>query len=285
MSAKGFTAVYLIGLILIIITGAVIALNKDKIPLFIKNAAITQPNATAKPFAVSEFTFETAVPKTISSTIPSQTPKAISTPVAKPVVTTPASAFAPSPTPSSKTITVSGFAYEDRTDDGLFNSDDPKKPYMQFLIYDSATNEWINTIYSGQDGTFAVTNTVQGNLILKPTCNDNFCPKDSQKEFSSSTSNLQFGFRSASAPTGSNNGVIEGDLIGGSQQYKFYLLDKNGNYYSNIDWAGGHFKIQNLPNNKTYLVRISYGDGSPSNTEVTLTPSSPEQKTVQIHLR
>lgn len=219
------------------------------------------------------------VPKPITATKTAPTSSKTSSPVPSPTIT---------PTPQVKTITVSGFAYEDRTNDGLFNSDDPKIPYMQFLIYDSSSNEQINTIYSEQGGQFVVTNTVRGNLIIKPTCNDNFCPKDGSREFSSSSSNQQFAFRSASAPTSNNNGVIEGDLIiDGDRLYKFYILDKNNNYYTNIGWTGGHFKIENLANNQTYIIRISYayGDNSPDDTEVTLSPSAPEQKTLQIHVR
>lgn len=278
LKKNGFAAIYLIGAILLLSVGAgsLILLKQNKVQLPGANTAIPEP--TNAP---------TSAPATITPKIVSLNSSPIPKATDKKVVSSPTSTPAPSPTtPPAKTITVTGFAYEDRTNDGLFNSDDPKLPYMQFLIYDSYSNEWINTIYSGQDGEFAVTNTVRGNLILKPTCNDNFCPKDGSREFSSSPSKQQFAFRSASAPASSNNGIIEGDvIIEGSSPYKFYILDKNGSYYSNIEWAGGHFKVQNLPNDRTYVVRISYGDSSPDDTEATLTPSNPEKRTVQVHVR
>jgi hypothetical protein len=183
---------------------------------------------------------------------------------------------------SPRSITVSGFAYEDRSNDGLFNSDDPKLRDMQFYIYDSFDNRWVNTIYSEGDGLFTVTMNVKGDLILKPTCSNNFCPKDVSKKFSSSATGQQFAFRSGGAPTGENNGQIEGDIIAGSRQYKFYILDKEGNYFTNIEYSGNHFKVQNLPNNKTYIIRVSYGDDSPDNTEVSLTPSAPQKSGLQI---
>lgn len=278
MTSRGFSAIFVIGLMLILSLGAglFISLNKDKNSNFKQNTNTLQ-EITPEPTVAS------------SSASPSTNPKKIiSTSAPKPTTTSSKVSPSPtlSPTPQSKTITVSGFAYEDRTNDGLFNSDDPKLPYMQLLIYDSATDEWINSIYTNQDGTFTVTNTVKGNLVIKPGCNDNFCPKDGSRTFTSSSTNQQFAFRSGSAPTGSNNGVIEGDLIiEGNRQYKFYLLDKNNNYYTNIEWIGGHFKAQNLPTDRTYIIRISYGDSSPDNTEITLSSASPEKRTLQIRVR
>ncbi len=265
--------------ILIIILLAIIA---GFSAVVIKNISIAQPNPK-----VEEST-KSARLKTNLRPPASETPKSTTatktTPTKTPSPTTPPPAV--TPTSQTKTITVSGFAYEDRTNDGLFNSDDPKLPNMQFYIYDSYDNRQLSTIYSEQGGQFMVTITVRGKLVLKPTCNDNFCPKDGSKEFVSSSSDQQFAFRSASAPTSNNNGVLEGDLIiEGSRPYKFYVLDKNDNFYTNIEWSGGHFKVQSLPNDRTYVIRISYGDDSPDNNEVTLTPSSPEKKTLQIHIR
>lgn len=271
----GFAPILIIVLVVIIAGFSILVIKnipfKQSNPVPNAKESTGSAEAKASPTTVSEVPKLTAAAK--ATPTPTKTPSLVSSPTI-------------TPTPQAKTITVSGFAYEDRTNDGLFNSDDPKLKYMQFLIYDSSSNEQINTIYTEQDGQFVVINTVRGNLTIKPTCNDNFCPKDGSREFSSSSSNQQFAFRSASAPTSNNNGVIEGDLIiAGDRPYKFYLLDKNDSYYSNIEWSGGHFKIQNLPNNQTYIIRISYGDNSPDNTEVTLSPSTPEQKTLQIHVR
>lgn len=276
MVSKGFAALYLLGLILFLSLGAgtLVTLNKNKVPNFLQKEA-TAPTPTTQLPAVYNSASAAAASKAVAPISP-QAPKITNKPTAPP----------PTPVPQQKTITVAGFAYEDRTNDGLFNSDDPKLPYMQFLIYDSAINEWISTTYSEQDGSFTTTVKVWGNLVLKPGCNMNFCPKDGAKTYSSSESNQQFAFRSGSAPTSNNNGIIEGDLIiEGSRQYKFYLLDKDNNYYSAVEWTGGHFKVQNLPNDRTYIVRISYGDNSPDNTEVSLSPSSPEKRTLQIHVR
>lgn len=287
LNQHGLAPILLIILISVILGASILA---------IKNIPFKQPSLTVTPTEGestdsagvntgpspddpkdSKLITPTKINPTLTKTT-SQTPKVSD----KIVILTPTI----TPTPPTKTITISGFAYEDRTNDGLFNSDDPKLRYMQFFIYDSYTNQQISTIYSEQNGQFTTTNTVRGNLTIKPTCNDNFCPKDGLREFSSSSSDQQFAFRSASAPTSNNNGVIEGDLIiTGDRAYKFYLLDKNDNSFTNIEWAGGHFKIQNLPNNQTYIIRISYGDSSPDNTEVVLTPSSPEVKTLQIQIK
>lgn len=282
MNSQGFAALYLIGLILFasLGIGTFVNLNKNNIPIFNQNTNTDTNQPSAKPIIASQSASSTVT----VSPAPSQSSNVTNLPKVTNKVT--ASSPTSSPVNQSKTITVSGFAYEDRTSDGLFNSDDPKLPNMQLLIYDSATNEWINSIYTGQDGGFTVTNTVTGNLVINPGCNENFCPKDGAKTYSSSASNQQFAFRSGSAPTSNNNGIIEGDLIiEGSRQYKFYLLDKDNNYYSAVEWTGGHFKVQNLPNDRTYIVRISYGDNSPDNTEVSLSPSSPEKRTLQIHVR
>lgn len=236
-----------------------------------------------QPSVIEEATSSAEAAKEQIEPIPAETkaPATFISPTPKPA----AKVTTPSPSTQPKIVTLSGFAYEDRNNDGIFNSDDPKIKYMQFLIYDSSTNEWINTVYSEEGGGFSVTNTVKGSLVFKPTCNDNFCPKEGAKTFSVSASNLQYAFRSASAPTGENNGVIEGDvIIEKDRQYKFYLMDRDNNYYSG-ETTGGHFKYQNLHNNKTYVIRISYGDGNPQDMEITLTPSSPEQKTIQVRIK
>lgn len=268
MINKGFAAIYLLAIILVVGLGAsgLIMLNRNKTETKTVLTPTSIPTTAPTPSPIS-YTTTSSVSK-----LPTKTTKP---------------STAPSPIPQPKTITVSGFAYEDRSNDNLFNSDDPKLPNMGFYIYDSSTKEWVNTTYTGQDGYFTVTTTVRGNLIIKPICNMNFCPKDGSRKFSSSPDQQQFAFRSASAPTGSNNGVIEGDLIiDGDRAYKFYLMDKNDNYYTNINWGGGHFKAENLPNDRTYIIRISYGDSfNKDETEITLTPSSPEQKTVQVHVR
>lgn len=258
----GISGIYLIGIILLfgLGVGSAMIIGRNKINL--QSMSTETPITT--PISTPSATPKNTVQKTISPTKPSPTT---------------------SPSPQTRTITIEGFAYEDRSNDGLFNSDDPKLPNMHLLVSDS-DNKWSYSTYTGPDGHFIVSHIFAGNIVIKPSCNENFCPKEGAKTFSSSVTNQMFAFRSASAPTSNNNGAIEGDLIIESDRpYKFYLLDKNNNYYSNIEWAGGHFKVQNLPNNQTYIIRISYGDESPGNTEVTLTPSSPEKKTVQIYVR
>ena len=268
--------------ILIIIFIAIIAGGSV---LVFKNIPLKPSNQAPK---IEESTSSTQL-KADLSPIPSTPNNATTTPTKIPSPTPKSSAKAVIPSPSTttqtRTIIIEGFAYEDRTNDGLFNSDDPKLPNMHFLVSDSG-NTWSYSTYTGPDGYFMVSHVFAGNIVIKPACNENFCPKDGPKTFSSSSSNQQFAFRSTSAPTGSNNGVLEGDLIiETDRQYKFYVLDKNDNYYTNVEWSGGHFKIQSLPNNQTYIIRISYGDDSPGNNEITLTPSNPEQKTLQIHVK
>lgn len=213
-----------------------------------------------------------------------------------------------SPTPTNQTlkrITISGFTYEDRNDDGSFNSDDPKVPYMQVNAYDSSKpTDQISTVFSEVDGNFSISLSVWGDLILTPKTYNNFRPKGGTQQFSTSRSGIQFGFRSASAPVANQVGIIEGDIFQDSNRngtrdsgeqgiyfYKLYLLDSSGNYYQNTESAqttdaGGHFKYINLPADRTFTIRLSNPTGAytieRAETNITLTSTNTQNTNVQI---
>ena len=228
-----------------------------------------------------------------SSTEPTVVPGSTSVPTSAPTI------------PPLRSVSISGFAYEDRSDDGLFNSDDPKLPYMQFYLYDSFESEkQISTIYSNESGDFSIKLNVRGDLIVKPTTYNNFRPRGGQLEFATSTSGIEFGFRSVGAPVASQVGIIEGDVFqdsnrngardGGEQGiyfYKLYLLDSSNNYY-NTDRntqttdSGGHFKFVNLPTGRSYTLRLSNPTRDyiidRSETSITLTSSQTQFAKLQI---
>ena len=266
---KGLTPIAVIIIITAIVAGAILVFRRTT------SETSTQVNQTESTISAE---LKSPSPSAFSSTTKSPTPTAKSKTTSSPT---------PKPTSQPKTITLSGFAYEDTNNDGLFNSVDPKIPYMQFFVYDSATNEQITTVYTEANGEFSFTTTVKGNLPFKPTCSNNFCPREEgTKTFSSSTSNLQYGFRSGSAPKEGSNGIIEGDIIVENEKlYKFYLMDKDNNYYQSGGIDGGHFKFDNLPDNRTYVIRISYADGNQQDMEVTLTPSSKEKRNIQVRIK
>jgi hypothetical protein len=216
----------------------------------------------------------------------------------------------PTPEPGSpplKSIAISGFSYEDRNDDGIFNSDDPKIPYTQYYLYDSyKPDEQISSANSGLDGSFSVTLQVRGNLILKPTVYSNFRPREAgSRSYSSSTSDIQVGFRSSSAPVANLNvGIIEGDVFQDLNKnlirdpgeesvffYTLYLKDEYGNYYNtNLNTqateTSGHFKYLNLPIDRTYIIWLSNPGGEyeilKPETRVTLNNDQKEVKHIEI---
>lgn len=232
-------------------------------------------------------------PEPITSPVPTEMPGLIATPTPAPTI------------PPLRGVSVSGFAYEDRNDDGLFNSDDPKLPYMQFYLYDSYKPEiQISTIYSDESGNFSIALNVRGNLVVRPTTYNNFRPRGGQLEFSLSTSNIEFGFRSVGAPVPGQVGIIEGDIFqdsnrngvrdGGEQGiyfYKLYLVDNFNNYY-NTDRntqttdPGGHFKFVNLPVERSYTLRLSNPTGDYTidkpETYITLTSTQTQFTNLQI---
>ena len=209
------------------------------------------------------------------------------------------------PVPTYKTVSISGFAYEDRNDNGIFDSDDPKIPYMQFYLYDSFNpSQQITTVYSDTSGSFSHTMEVRTGILVKPTASNNFVPKTASKTYESSNTNLQFGFRSASAPVpGQNVGIIEGDIFhdanrnltrdsgeNGVRFYKIYLIDSSGNYFNTVENAqttedSGHFKYENLPLG-TYTISLSNPTGQfdilKPQTSITLTSTQAENKNLQI---
>lgn len=175
---------------------------------------------------------------------------------------------------------------------------------MQLYYYDSADTKTQFTAFTNQsDGSFSLTMQVKGSLVIKPATYNNFTPKTGQKEYASTAQNVQFAFRSSSAPVEGNVGIIEGDVYHDSNRngvrdsnessiyfYKLYLVDNQGGYHNTIEDAqttdpGGHFKFINLPLG-TYTVKLS----SPSadytifkdSVSVTLTGTSTTVSNLQV---
>lgn len=237
-----------------------------------------------------------------------QTPESTSIPTPTPVTNTIyVPTIKPSPTiPPPRSVTVSGFAYEDRTDDGLYNSDDPKLPNMSFNLYDSYDPNIIRTgLFSDSNGNFTMTLNVRGGIIIKPNAYNNFTPKTGSKTVTTSTNNLMFGFRSISAPVpNQNTGIIEGNVFHDGNRngvrdsgensvyfYKLYLISSSGNYYNTEQNAqttdeGGHFKYVNLPVPNTYKIQLSNPTGAyeitRAETSITLSATQTESKNIEI---
>lgn len=296
MKTKGFIEIVVVVVLLLLATGAVVVTKQSLLKDVFKN--------TSSPESPREQ--QAPTPSAIS---PSPTPSGTSlpTPPSSPQPT-PKSApkTTPTPTPPAfKSVTISGFAYEDRNDDGLFNSDDPKLKYMQFYLYDSYDAQTqISTIFSDENGNFSITLQVRKGLIVRPTTYNNFRPRGGQLEFASSTSNIEFGFRSASAPVVSQVGIIEGDIFQDSNKngardsnessiyfYKLYLKDNYGSGYNTVENAqttdaGGHFKFINLPIDRTYTIWLSNPTGAYTipkpETTISLTSTKTEEKNIQI---
>lgn len=227
---------------------------------------------------------------------PTMTPRTTSKPLASPTITI----------PPLRTITVGGFTYEDRNDDGIFNSDDPKLPNMQIYVYDGyKPDTQISSIFSDASGGFSLSIQVRGSVILKPTTYNNFKARGGNITVTSNTNNLQIGFRSVSAPIPNLNvGIIEGDVYqdanknlardsgeSGVYFYKLYLIDASGNYYNTVQNAqttetSGHFKYTNLPIDRSYTIKLSNPTGEydieKADTNVTLSTSQTEATNIQI---
>lgn len=215
---------------------------------------------------------------------------------------------APTTTPvlTVRTIQVSGFGYEDTNDDKTYNSTESKLGYMHFIYYDSAAPTLELTNYADVNGNFTISYSVKGKLVIKPSTNLNYSPSTSSQEFSSSASDIKFGFRTiGSVNPGTNNGIIDGFIYhdsnrnltrdggeNGTRFYKIYLTDANGNLYNTIDGAqatndDGYFKYTNLPMG-TYTFALSNPTGEfdieKEKTTVTLTGSTPIQSfTVPVY--
>jgi hypothetical protein len=234
----------------------------------------------SKNFGVEKIETNLPVSPTPLATIISTTsPTPIKTSIAS-VAPSPKTTLSPTKTPlktpTPRPISVGGYAYEDRNDNGFMDSDDPKLPNMQLYFYDSREpSRVINTVFTDSNGNFATTLNVLGNLTLTPSTYNNFRPRGGSITFSANTSGISIGFRSASAPVPNQVGILEGNIFLDSNQnntrdsgeashyfYKLYLQDDSGNYYNTVEGAqttdaGGHFKYENLPVGRVFKIRLS----------------------------
>lgn len=293
MRKNGFIPIIILIFVGVLATSGILAYqNKDILVQTVNSLIKVQTIPSPVPDSKFDLTTSTLTP----IPVPSPTPNISYVPTPKPAPTV----------PPFKSITVSGFAYEDRNDDSLFNSDDPRLPNMQFFLYDGYNpSVQISTTYSDSSGSFSITLNVRGGIIIHPTASNNFAPKTGDKKLSGSTSGIQFGFRSASAPVANQNvGIIEGNIFQDSNRnggrdsgensiyfYKLYLIGSGGNYYNTDQNAqttdsGGHFRFVNLPVPGTYTLQLSNPTGDYEilrpDTTITLTSTQTENKNVEI---
>jgi len=292
MRNRGFVPLIVLIFVGILASAGVLTYqNRDRLVQTANN--LLKEKATPSPVPDSKFNLMATL---VPTPKPSPTPNVVYVPTTK-----------PSPTiPPLKSVTVSGFAYEDRNNDGVFNGDDPKLPNMQFALYDGyKPSIQISTVYSDSSGSFSITLSVRGGLMVYPTASNNFVPKTGNKKYASTTSGVQFGFRSASAPVANQNvGIIEGNIFqdgnrSGSRDsgensvyfYKLYLIGSGGNYFNTDQNAqttdqSGHFRFVNLPVPGTYTLQLSNPTGeydiSKPETTITLTSTQTENKNIEI---
>lgn len=281
MNQKGFAHVFIIFLVLIGV-GVFIVQKKPSLT--------KQENSTATQSA--QIATQSATPSSSATAKPNSSAKASSNSSPKPAATK---------VPVVRNITLTGFTYEDRNNNGIFDSDDPKLPSMHLEYYDSLyPNIGPYGYWSDLSGNIYLTLDVLGDLVVTPKAGSNFTPKSQKASYNKSTSDIKFGFRSASAPTGNNMGILEGDVYddrnrnltrdggeSGVYFYKFYVQDTEGNYYSGqTPDDGGHFKFTNLPLEKTYIIRLSNPTGAfiidRAETSATLTYTNPQNTNLQI---
>lgn len=262
MNSKGFVNIIIILALVALTAGGAITYS-----VFKPNSKVNEPSVKGE--ALHKEATESATPSASVKQTPQASPKAVlasNTPktTTKPVVSAP------------KTITLSGITYEDRTDNGLFDSDDPKISNGMIYYYDTTNPSLKYTMHASTGGDFTISLTVNGKLAIQPTAWGGYTPKSSTQEYNSSETGIKLGYRSASAPTGNNVGILEGDTFNdtnrnlkrddgesGVRFYKFYVQDSEGNYYEGtIPDDGGHFRFVNLPLNKTYTIRLSNPTGA-----------------------
>jgi len=239
-------------------------------------------------------------PRPVITPKPTNTPAATIKPTVKP---TSKPTSTPTSTPAKRPIAITGFSYEDRNDNGIMDSDDPRLPNMQLYFYDSKNpSTLLDTVFTDDNGDFMNTLYLTGNMIVTPSTYNNFRPRGGSLTFSDNNPDVEIGFRSASSPGANLTGILEGNIYndenrngvrdnGESTVYyeKLYLLDSSGNYYNTVENAqttdaGGHFKFVNLPADRTFTIRLSNDDKSLEKTDYqfTLSPTNTQNTNIEI---
>lgn len=241
------------GLVSLIVLIGIVIISSLSAVIFLKGQAKTSANSPSASPKASPTASQTTFKPIQISTSPTSIPK--------------------SATP--KTIAFNGFAYDDRTGNGVFDSDDAGLVNMEFCFYDSYDQSDQGCLFTASDGYVSHSFYVKGNLVVEPRQYNNFTPSSGKKEFSGSIQGTKFAFRSSTIPDGGKVGVLEGDFFNDTNEngvfdsgeeriyfYKLYLVDENNAYYYTVDGAqatdpSGHFKYVELPTNKTYKLVLS----------------------------
>jgi hypothetical protein len=209
----------------------------------------------------------------------------------------------PTPVPTPKSITLKGYAFEDRNNNGKFDGDDIKLPIRDLHWYDTTKPSLKLLFQTDSSGNFSITYTVLGNLGVEGYTWNNLNPISPSQVFSKNAENIAIGFRSTNASEQVGSGVIEGDIFQDSNRngsrdsgengiyfYKLYLVDSSGGIRNTVEGAqasdqGGHFKYTDLPYG-TYKLQLSNPSGDyvmdRVETSVTLSSGNPSVTNIQI---
>lgn len=286
MKQEGFIPIHIIAAIFVLLLGGGLyinsRINKQETP-----TNTPSPTTTSTSSAEKSSTSRSMTPSSTVKNSANTTPKITSTPT----------------TTSRKTITVSGYIYEDRNNNGIFDADDQKIQFADLRWFDTSNPSVKFGLPADSSGSFSTTQSVLGNLGIQGFTQNNFSPKTGAQTFSSSTSGISVAFRATNAADQVGSGVIEGDIFQDSNRngvkdsgengirfYKLYLVDSNDGYYYTTSSGygtddGGHYKYINLPFG-TYTLKLSNPTGDfimdRLETSVTLSYSNPSVTNIQI---
>lgn len=209
----------------------------------------------------------------------------------------------PTPIPTPRSITLSGYAYEDRNNNGKFDADDIKLPIRDLHWYDTTKPAQKILFQTDSSGNFLITYSVLGNLGVEGYVWNNLTPINGTQVFSKNTDNIVIEFRSTNASEQVGAGVIEGDIFQDSNRngsrdngesgiyfYKLYLVDSGGGIRNTAEGTqttdqGGHFKYTNLPYG-TYKIQLLNPTGQyvieKLETSITLSSTNSSVTNIQI---
>lgn len=188
----------------------------------------------------------------------------------------------PTQTSLAKThgVNIVGFTYEDTNNNGSYDGGEPRAPYMQMYVYDSAVPaKQMSTIFSDATGDFHVAINVAKSVVLKSTAYNGYTPTATSHTYATDSHDAQLGFRKLADEDQGQLGTITGEIYqdkngnstkdpgeDGMYFYTLYLTDGNGNYYNtNQDTQAtnndGSFRFEHLPLGKTYQLQLSNPTG------------------------
>jgi hypothetical protein len=173
-----------------------------------------------------------------------------------------------------KSITLSGYAYEDRNGNDIFDAADVKLPIRDLHWFDTNNQSLKFTFQTDSNGNFSITTSTLDGLSVEGFVLNDLRPIRGVQLFSKNTNNIAIGFRSINTSQQAGLGIIEGDIFQDSNRngsrdngengvyfYKLYLVDIDGGIYNTIEGTqtteqDGHFKYTKLPYGE-YKIQLS----------------------------